>query len=417
MVDIYNLEAKYNRQFQEVDDWDTTKANKELIKNYLKLRAIKLSPGKKNSTIIALKAIFAGTKKRDKIITKDYDNLTIQDFQNINSKVWSLKLKPETHKFYNLLIKKLFYFKFLDSKDAEKHEIISRLQSRLQDYKLLENQEYSREVTEDECVSIDEALKLLNRATRPIEKALIACAFEGTKRPNEYLTVKIKDVNKTPDGFVLTITPSKGKHKKEDKAKLYIYNLASYFGEFWNSHPYKKDLDAALFYREDFGHEGELLGAAGAKKIIWKLARKSGIKKMLSLYSFRRGGYTWKVKSGMNKATAGRDMGWKPGSSQEQNYLNLTDEDVELERKQLAGKKVVKKSMKEIRDKVCPWCSGVNAPGNDVCSICGKELDLKKVLEKERASFEDRLRETEKQMAFLMAKEKELRIADAIRKK
>lgn len=398
MVDIYNLDKHYKELRQKVKTWEISTPNKILIDEFLSLHVdTKLSPGKKNSTIVALKSLFVGSTKRPVVITKDLKDFTIQDFKIINSKIHGLKLKPETHKFWNYLIKKLYYHLYEDNKEADKQFIINKLQAKPS--KLLENQAYSREVTEEETLTIDETLTLLNRATRPIEKALIVTAFEGTKRPNEYLSAKIKDVQRTHDGFVITITPSKGKHRRDDRAKLFIYNLASYFGEFWNSHPYKDRPENPLFYREDYGHEGQSLGSAGAKKIIYKLARKCGMKKRISLYSFRRGGYTWKVKSGMNKATAGRDMGWKPGSSQEQNYLNLTDDDVELERKQLAGKKVVKKSMNEIRDKPCPWCYFVNPPGNSVCEGCGKELDLKKILETERL---ERKKVAEAQLAEIL---------------
>lgn len=388
MVDIYGLNPVYERIKNNIDEWHTDSHNKDLIKRFLRREVDRLSPGKKNTTINALKGLFSGTKYRDKVIIKPFNQISIDDLKETDAKLWTQDLKPETHRFYNGLIKRLFYFEYLDSRDEEKQRIINRLQTKVKTHQLLRNRQQIREVTEDEIVTVDEALAMLSRSTKPIEKGLIAVAFEGGKRPNEYLTVKVGDVRKTKEGFEIIMTPSKAGHKAEDRNVLYIYNLKTYFADFWNSHPFKKDLDKPLFYREDHGHVGEMLGSSGATKMIRKLATKTGIKKSVSLYSFRRGGYTWKLKSGMNDDIASKDMGWRNGSKQKNCYLNITKEDVAQERRRLAGIFVEKKGMQEVKDKPCPWCFAVNPPGNDVCQACGKELDLKKVLEQEKQARE-----------------------------
>lgn len=399
MVDIYGLDSVYKRYKDNIEEWDTNSTNKDLVKRFLRQEIERLSPGKKTTTIQALKYLFNGTKNRQKPIKKAFNALTIEDMKEIDAHIWNEKLKPETHRFYNSLIKRMFYFEYLDSKDEEKQRIINRLQTRIRAQQLIRNQSYIREVTEDEIVSVDEVLKMMNRSTRPIEKGLMAVAFEGGKRPNEYLSCKVKDVKKTSEGFEITITPSKAGHKENDRATLYIYNFKTYFAEFWNAHPFKDKPESPLFFREDDGHLGEPLGSQGARKIISKLATQTGLKKKISPYSFRRGGYTWKLKSGMNDETASKDMGWRNGSKQKASYLHITKEDVVNERKRLAGIFVENKKMQNIKDKPCPWCYVVNAPGNDVCENCGKELDLRKILEKEREQ-----RETMKtQMLSLLA--------------
>jgi len=399
MVDIYGFERKYPAFKESIKEWDTDNYNKNLIMRFINAEIERLSPGKKNTTLCALKGLFNGTKKKSKVITKPFKDLTIDDFKLIDSQLWSFNLKPNTHRFYNSVLKRLYFFEFLDSKDEDKLRILNRLQTKIKLHQLLRNQTYIREVKENELVSVDEALIMLNRSTRPVEKGLIVVAFEGGKRPNEYLTAKVGDVKKSKDGFEISITPSKAGHGKDDKATLYIYNLKTYFAEFWNAHPFKNKPEAFLFYREDHGHVGGMLGSAGASKIIKKLATQTGLKKCVSLYSFRRGGYTWKIKSGMNDDIASRDMGWRNGSQQKRCYLNVTKEDVLTERKRLAGIFVEKKAMQEVKDKPCPWCYAVNPPGNDACNSCGRELDIKKVLETERLERED----LKKQMIELLS--------------
>lgn len=389
MADIYNREQLYQKQKETIKtDWPTSPENKRIITHYLEASIESLSPGRKYSDLLLLKKLFCGTKNSGALIKQNVITMTLKDFEALRQKINSTIQNRDTYKKLTNHIRNLYYDAFNKSENKNHREIIDALYQtgRRKFFQFPKKNTLNTSLDKQEFYTEEEFLKLLKVGRRAQEKALLALAWESTSRPNEYLTLKIRDVGEVPEGFTFKAHISKQKSGTTHTRILYIFTFRAEFSAFWESHPYKDNPNAPLFYREDTQKtHGKPLGPAGANKILKTLDRISGVNKNGTLYFLRHGGYTWKIANGMNEAMAGRDMGWVPGSNQARRYEHLQEEDVRHERLRLADVNFEEEVKPKLKVKVCPFCNQNNSPINDRCQVCGQTLSMKEVMQELKA--------------------------------
>lgn len=387
MVDLYNCRSKYATAKVQIPNWKLHPENEKALREYLEEYTDSLSPGRQYADFWILKRLFYGRDPRGKrskrilpLITKSLSDLALDDFKQIRARLNKEVTNRESHKKVVLHFRNLYEHHF--SKDESKRLLRDTLflTGKRAFFKWESKNPVNTDIDETKYYTEKEFFKLLRVAQRPIERALLAVAWESTARPNEYLSCNVGDVIPLSNGFKIKSHISKLKNGKTKNRFLYLFSLRTEFNEFWSSHPYKDDPKAPLFYRDDNeANRGKSLSPAGANKIVKKLDSRSKVNKNGTLYFFRHGGFTAKISAGMNEAIAGKDMGWSPGSGEARRYLHLREEEVMEERLRLAGEHNAKK-MKTLKVRICPFCNQENSPAAERCKECGQELDMGRIV-------------------------------------
>lgn len=384
MVDLYGNAAAYERGKQQLNDWPITDENRERIKRYLQNAIDHLSPGRRATDLWLLRKLFVGTrqhKRRSKpFVTKPLGQLTLTDFETIRSRINAEIASKDTYEKLTGHLRNLYEDAFRN--DPTKAAILQALflTGRRRFFRWPNNDPVNTSIATSKYYTAAEFTRILRVAQRPKERALLALAWEGTGRPNEYLSATVGDVEELPQGFRVRVHISKRRGGKTQYRYMYVFAYRAEFNEYWRTHALRDDAQAPLFYREDNkGAYGRPLGPAGANTVLKKLDWRSGVRKNGTLYFLRHGGYTWKRLEGMNPALAGKDMGWSPGGKEERRYLHLAEEEVMAERLRLADAGAVEPRPKtEARS--CPFCHAANSPVDTRCRTCGQTLDMHTVL-------------------------------------
>ena len=387
MVDIYNRSRDYSRVRAQFEEWPISEENRSHIRRYLRNAIDRRSPGRRYSDLCLLKRIFIGTTRGKQtvrpLITVPLSSLTLRDFEVMRERCEGEFTSKDMFDKLTNHVRNLFEDAF--GEHQEKRSLIDILfrTGRRRFFQWRSDNPVNETIDQSKYYTFDDFKRLLRVAQRPKDKALLAVAWEGTPRPNEYLTLTIGDVDELPDGFRIRAHISKRKGKALHRY-LYLFTFQAEFNELWRCHPFRDDPQAPLFYREDNGRFGAPLSGAGANKIVKKLDRLSGVRKNGTLYFLRHGGYTWKRLQGMNPALAGKDMGWAPGGKEERRYLHLTEEEVMNERQRLATGASTPTRPVRIEPRTCHACRTVNSPVEDRCLGCGMALDIRSVVREYR---------------------------------
>lgn len=391
MVDLYNNAQRYEQAKQGLDNWDIHDENKQIIKDYLAEQIDQLSPGARYAAFCFLKRTFYGKTQGstdDKPSTEPFVNqplrtMTLEEWRDVDERIRKEEFSKDTYSKITNHLRRIYEQEFEDTEDPEQMKILNAFSKtgRRAFFKYQTNKQVNRSLHKEKFYTYEEFTKLLRVARRPQERALLALAWESTSRPNEYLSLKVGDVEPMKNGFTIKAHISKKKGGETETRNLYIITFRAEFADFYNRHAKKDDPEAPLFYREDNAKNfGEPLGPAGANKMLKQLDYRSGVKKNGTLYYLRHGGYTWKKAQGMNEALAGKDMGWVPGSKQARRYEHLQDEDLLSERLRLADERYEKEVKPKIKVRVCPFCNQENSPVDEMCSSCGQTLDMSKIV-------------------------------------
>ena len=380
MVDLYRSAQAFDRHKNTVATWPLPAPTREVLRDFLRTHLEPLSPGRRLADLWHLHRLFCGTRTgRTPLLPADILAITPTDLETIGD---TLRHEARTGRL---------------SRDTfKRHRCLTRaLLGRLPRHRptfdptpclraLVETWTWPSEQIEN--ISIEryytypDFARILAVTQRPLERALLAVAWETTARPNEYLSLKCGDVASTPHGFSFRAHISKQRGARTRTRQLYVFAFRADFAAFWDRHPYRTTPQAPLFYREDHRGIGQPLGPAGANKILRKYDRLSGARKGGTLYWLRHGGFTHKIVQGMHPDLAGADMGWIPGSNQRKRYTHLTDHDVLHERLRLAGHHYEHTVQPAIQARICPACNQPNTPNATHCTTCGQQLNLRDVL-------------------------------------
>jgi hypothetical protein len=382
MVDLYGAAPRYTRMKASIPRWGLLPANQRALEALLTTRLERASPSRRYSDLIQLRRAFCGLPRTGKpaLLVGALANYTLLDFERVadtlREEARRGQLGRATFKRLTSLIRGLYtQVTFLMPKSSR-----SALAQRLGDV-LAWPSDIQANQSVTAYYTADEFLRLLRVARRPQERALLALAWETTARPNEYLSLRVGDVEATAHGFTLKAHVSKQQGGVTRTRNLYVLAFRADFAAFWNTHPYRDDPGHTLFFRDDNArHRGAPLGPAGANLIVKRYDALSGLRKGGTLYWLRHGGYTAKILAGMKTALAGADMGWTPGSRQAHRYTHILDSDILAERLRLAGHHFAHQIQPQLQARICPACNQPNTPAAEHCTTCGQRLNLADVL-------------------------------------
>jgi integrase len=277
----------------------------------------------------------------------------------------------------------------------------------------------------DDLLNKTDVLAILRAANHPMHKALVITGHEAGCRPNEWLTVRIKDVTFDHYGAVIMVRGKNGSRR------VRLVLAAPALRQWLEVHPYRDDPQWPLWICLQGKHADGPLGYDRARKIVQNLARKAvldlpggkkqiGIRKRVNLYKSRHSTIT-SLAGELTEAQLCEVFGWVQGSRMPQVYVHLNGRDVDQTILKLHG--LIKDDQiekKTLERRVCSRCGTENSPEGRFCTICAGPLDpaTAQELETERQTADEAmnaLTQDPEVQALLMRKLNELGLAQKLR--
>jgi integrase/recombinase XerD len=242
----------------------------------------------------------------------------------------------------------------------------------------------SRILPED-LITKDEVLEILRAAQHPMHKALVIFGYDLGGRPEEWLTVRIKDITFDQYGAIVTVRGKNGSRRK--RLILATPSLVQWL----QAHPYRDEPEASVWICLEGANAGQPLGYDRARRLIQTLAGKAGVKKRVNLYNFRHSTITT-MAGELTEAELCEVFGWVQGSRMPRIYVHMSGRDVDKKLLRIHG--VIKDDQVEKRvmeRRVCGRCGTENPPEGRFCTLCAAPLDTRTALEldKKRQSVDE----------------------------
>ena len=249
-------------------------------------------------------------------------------------------------------------------------------------------------ITPENLLTIEDVKAMLRAAKHPMHKALISLAYETSARPEELLTMEIKNINFENECCMVTM---KG---KTGLKTIPVVTSYKYLLEWINQHPARRNPEAPLWIMIGKGSSQlKPLSYDAYRMLLKRIAKKAGINKPVWPYLLRHSNLTNLAKK-LPEATLSLYAGWIQGSKMPRRYIHFSARDLKNEILKLHGIKTSEEEKEETyKLKVCPKCGTKNEPDKVRCSFCGLILDQKlaiSIFEEEKRRQEEILKRVER---------------------
>ncbi|MFP3214361.1 MAG: tyrosine-type recombinase/integrase [Nitrososphaeria archaeon] len=227
----------------------------------------------------------------------------------------------------------------------------------------------------------EEVKALIQASNDPMLRAFISLEDEIGARPSEILNLRIGDIVKDGDDVIVNIRQGKTGYRS-----IPIIKSVPVLFQWLELHPLKNDPNASLWINKSNNNRFGKWSYRACDKALKALAKKAGIKKDVSIYTFRHTSATRDAKLGFTEAQLCLKYGWKIGSRVPSVYLHLSAKDLRDVVKNIYGGKPLEPPKPQTIE--CPRCHALNHPSQNYCSNCGAPLNLREIAQKS-VSIED----------------------------
>ena len=351
---LYNIETDMESVKRRLDYLDE-KENIEIIYRFLdKLYAEGISKTRVLKYANHLKILSEKMKKSFVDVDKG-------DITAFLSELERSDYAPHTKRDYRIVLKRLFSF-------LNKGELVKDVKTTLK---------RNKKKLPSEILTKDEVRKLIETATNPRNKAIIAVLYEGGLRIGELASLKVKNVVFDEYGAVIKVRGKTGERI------VRIVSSASLVAKWLEMHPRKDDNEAPLWVNQSTNYKKEGITYQGLTQNLKRIVKRAGIQKKVTPHTFRHSRATHLAKS-LTEAEMNEYFGWVQGSDMPATYVHLSGRDVDDKILQLHNLKPKDKDREDVmRAKQCPRCQYISSPTDRYCGRCGMILD-----EEERVKLE-----------------------------
>jgi len=396
-ADIHNL----NRSLQQVKSRiqrELPKETVEVISDYDKVMV-----GQTLSKVTRLKHLLV-ILNLSRMLSKSWDSVTKKDVDELVYKImkrYGNENGQETHSsFDHKKILKIF-FRWLKLGSREYTEVGNPPE--IQHVRLKKVRD---RIIREDLITEEDRIKLLHACgENSRDRAFIDTHLEAGTRPGEILSLTLKNVKFDKYGAVFHVDGKTG--ARTVRLVRSTPNLASWLAV----HPNKNDPNAPLWPNQSYNHYGKPLSYAGARRIIIRRVKIANIPKRVYLNLFRHSEATLAANF-MTEAQMRIRHGWTPESKMPGRYVHLVNADVDEAIFEFHGIKTKKSSQPKLPQK-CQVCEMVNPSEADICSKCGKPLNLEAAFEiegKEKQMLEDRIARQEQTINTILTRLDNLQI-------
>jgi integrase/RNA polymerase subunit RPABC4/transcription elongation factor Spt4 len=327
-----------------------------LIREYVAESSSKLSPGRQFKTTYTLIAVrrylppFLETKKADLLAGINRMRYAKKDDGTPYAKNTIADYVRFTKRFFLWLAKRGYV------------EIPADV------IKEIKNPQYNTQTkTEDNILTGEEVSRLIEAAKSIKYKALLGVMYEAGLRSGEVASLKWKDVTFHEWGAKIRTAEKTGRLRT-----IPIISYRQFLADWKASYPGDPTGDNFVFLTS----RGDPMQYRGLAKAVHNFAKAAGIKKKITLHSFRHSRITHALRGGMQETLAKKAFWGNQSTQMIATYSHLVDEDVDNAFAALAGVELpVSGRASEAPEPVqCPNCHLVMPPGSRFCGRCGMTL-------------------------------------------
>lgn len=322
-----------------------------------------------------------------RMLQKNWSNVTKQDIDELVFKImdtYANERGQETWSTYDLKKVLKIFFRWYKTGSRSFNEVGDPPETKSVKLKPVRDT-----LAREELVTESDLTRLLHACGENArDRAFIDCHAEAGTRPGEILNLQIKHVKFDKYGAVLHVDGKTG--TRNVRLIRSVPNLAHWL----DVHPYRDNPAAPLWIMLKTEKYGNPLSHAAASKMLKVRCKKAHIEKRINLKLFR---HTEATNSAtfMTEAQLKMRHGWSTASKMPSRYVHMIDADVEDAIFKHHGIKKEEKPDNSKTPKMCQICNVSNSSESEICSKCGKPLDLQTALVKEEE--QQKITETQKQ--------------------
>jgi integrase len=279
---------------------------------------------------------------------------------------------------YKVIIKK--YFQWLRGCDDEAHEYPPEVAWISTAFK-------TKRLLPEALLTADELKKLADVTENLRDRAFILTHYDGAFRIGETLSLRILNVAFDKYSAVVRVDAKTGPRRV--RLTFSTPALAAWL----SMHPFKNDPNAPLWVGLGTVGKGAPLGYDGARALLRRLARKTGLQKRIYTHLMRHTRAT-ELANVLTEAQMKEHLGWVPRSDMPSTYVHLSGRDVDDAILKAHGIKVDKEAKVKIALTLtkCPRCSKETSSEAQFCPGCGMVLKAKSALKlEEERNLADRI--------------------------
>jgi len=365
-MDIHNYKKRLERVEEKVRKSNLSEKNKKILFDFERQLFIKEFTTARIETYLSVLRVICEK------LNKDLDSVEKEDIELFIEWLQRKDLADWTKYSYKMCFKS--FLKANGKNDLANLIIIKNVKNKIPDI-------FTRE----------EVLKMIDNATHPMDRALIAALYETGCRIGELASLQNKDIHFDNYGAIFIVNGKTGMRRVRA-----IFS-APYLSAWLDVHPKKSDPNAPFWIR--MGGNGRTNGLEGnnCRQLMYpaltmrikRIAERAGIKKRVYNHLFRHTSAT--EKSGiLTDSMMDEYFGWIQGSRMTRIYVHRSGKN--LDEALLKAHGLVKDNTpqdKELAPIKCPRCGTINGATGKFCYKCGAALDLVTVVnvDKERASL------------------------------
>lgn len=383
---IYDYDAIIDRIYNLIEK-ELSDNNVEIIKEYDKVMInqslAKATRQKHLQTVLSL----------SRLLNKDWKDATKQDIDNLVFRImkeYSSNLGQETNtSFDHKKVLKIFFRWFkLGSRDFKEVEDPAETKG------IKMKRVKDKIIREDLITETDKTRLLFACGENARDRALIDCQTEAGTRPGEILNLLIKHVKFDKYGAILHVDGKTG--PRTVRLVSSTPNLANWLAV----HPFRNNPEAPLWMMLNKKRYGQMMSYVAARQMLMRRCMMANLSKRIYLNLFRHSEATTTAKF-MTEAQMRKRHGWSADSRMPARYVHLVNADVDDAIFSYYGINDKKNVEKRAVPKKCVICEMLNSPEAEICSKCGKPLDLTTALKIDDAN-EARLSAIEEKLNLLL---------------
>jgi integrase/recombinase XerD len=284
---------------------------------------------------------------------------------------------------YKIILKK--YFQWLRKCDEEEQEYPEEVRWIKTHFK-------KKRLVPEALISPEEVARLSKAAENPRDKAFILTHYDGGFRIGETLSMKVLNVEFDKYSAIVRVDGKTGPRRV--RLTISTPALASWL----SVHPFRNDPESSLWIGVGTVGRNKPLSYAGARALLRRLAKKTGLKKRIYTRLMRHSRAT-ELATILTEAQMKEHFGWVPGSDMPSTYVHLSGRDVDGAILKAHGITVDQESNSRAAITLikCRRCAKDITSEDQFCPACGMVLNAKTAIQ-----LEDERMKADRLMDLLM---------------